>query len=126
MLSENYKNPDVKLELASAVAKLENSKYFEDIKVRLEGYEPPSRIKQKDSDRDYSPDITAVKNGDRVMIELAMNGADKEQLKSKWQLLTRFSKARQQELILLVPKGNLSFASEMLKDPLIEADIMRF
>lgn len=124
MLSGCERSSEIMEDLKFAVESLEKQA-FKDIRVALDGYEAPSKITQKQSGEDFTPDITAFRDGTKVLFELAIRSDDHSLVRTKWQLLTQISKMKDDSFVILVPKGNLSFANTMLKEPNIDAEVIR-
>ncbi|MEQ8909555.1 MAG: hypothetical protein RIC95_10210 [Vicingaceae bacterium] len=98
---------------------------FKEIKSKLDGYDEPISFDQKNSDTNYTPDITAVGNHGKAYFEIAQKTDDVTALVSKWKLLSTIAEMKQGSLHIIVPYGQNKFTQEVISKYNIEADIIK-
>lgn len=125
MLQENQEEPKNIEFLQKAVSLLEKRGY-DFIKAPVKGYESPSKLVNSGEGQTYAPDITATRADTKDYIELSVKTDQIRQLVSKWKIIEKLAKMKNGAFILLVPKGNLSFTSDILKTYGITAAVQRF
>ncbi|MDZ7846632.1 MAG: hypothetical protein U5L96_07615 [Owenweeksia sp.] len=70
MLQANVESGKYQQNIDRAVDYVENLG-FEDIRARYEGYEEPTGLRLQGTEKTFTPDITATKNGGKYYFEIA-------------------------------------------------------
>ena len=105
--------------------KIVNKKGFDSIKANADGYETPAKIRLKDSEDYFIPDVTGVVNGRKSYFELGMKVTDERQLVTKWRLLSDLASLKHGKLYLAVPRGHMAFTNRILADYPIQAEVVK-
>lgn len=120
------KNTDEYNSLAEQVIKYAEKSGYKDIKADFTGYETPSPLRMVGEDLKLTPDFSATRNGKKYYFELVIkNGknGDPSMLISKWKALEMIAKMKGGALELFVPHGSFKYATELIKDHSIEANL---
>lgn len=102
-------------------------KGYNDIKANIEDYETPARLSRRKDDEEeaFIPDATGVLNGRKSYFELALKTDSIRQVVTKWQLMSNVASFKRGKLFLVVPRGHFAFASRLLNQYPIEAEIIK-
>ncbi len=101
---------------------------YQDIKADFTGYTAPASLSMVSSDLTLTPDFTAHRGDDKYYFELVVkNEREEEQrtLISKWKVLESVAKMKGGCLRLFVPRGSYKFATELLQQHQIEAELTK-
>lgn len=98
---------------------------FEDIKARYEDFDEPATLKMKGSDVEFTPDITATKNGAKYYFEIADRTEDQSHVISKWQLLSTLATMKGGDFKIFVPYGSMKYTNDILKSKDIQAEVVK-
>ena len=101
--------------LESSITYLEN-RGFENIKADSQGYESPKSYLKKGSDISITPDIVAIKEGEKHFFEISLKTEKPRLLKSKWLFLNTLSNLKSHKFRLITTRGHYKFTKEMLED----------
>jgi len=101
--------------LESSITYLEN-RGFENIKADSQGYESPKSYLKKGSDISVTPDIVAIKEGEKHFFEISLKTEKPRLLKSKWLFLNTLSNLKSHKFRLITTRGHYKFTKEMLED----------
>ena len=96
---------------------------FSNIKANFEEYETPGQFNRQDEEDAFIPDITGLKTGGKSYIEIATKTGDVSRKISKWKLLSMLAARKGGKLFLLAPRGHKRFATELVKDHNLMAEI---
>lgn len=91
-------------------------------------YEAPPAIKSASSDTSFTPDIRAIKSGQKAYIEISERSGDKdalEKLVTKWKLLARMASIKDGVFAILTPPGTITFTQNLITQYNIEARMIR-
>lgn len=124
MLAEQRTKESTQKQIAKLAQELEK-KGFGEVKVALPGYEQPYALTNKDKGYSLTPDITALVNGRRAYIEVSKKTKDRNQLATKWKLLSQLAQLKHTSFRILVPHGTMKFTKEMLEQFHISADLIK-
>lgn len=106
--------------------KVVNGKGFDQVKANMEGFETPSKIRdRKDPDKFFIPDVTGMINGRKSYFELAVKSEDAREVVTKWRLLSDLASFRNGKLYLAVPRGHMAFTNRILADYNIKAEVVK-
>ncbi|MDX2304798.1 MAG: hypothetical protein NW226_18450 [Microscillaceae bacterium] len=112
--------------LVSTAVRLIKRQGFEDIRADLEDFEKPAALSQQGSDVVYIPDITAYGKLGKCYFEIVSKEAkNKEETISKWKLLSRLAQMKNGTFFLLVPRGMMRFAVQIIELHNIKADVLK-
>ena len=101
--------------LNNSITYLENRGY-EDIKADSDGYESPKSYNKKGSDISITPDIVAIKEGQKHFFDISLKSEKPKLLKSKWLFLNTLSNLKSHKFRLITTRGHYKFTQEMLAD----------
>jgi len=102
------------------------SRGFENIRADIGELEKPSRITQKDSGVEYTPDLTALFGDGQCYFEIVgKSKKNKNRLISKWSLLSMIARMRRGSFFVMTPQGKLNYAQKLIKENNIQAEIIR-
>lgn len=124
MLQDSVLTDQYQESIEQALNHVKNSGY-NDIRARCEGYDNPSTLKMKDSSEGFTPDITASKFGGKYYFEIANRDEKQVEVISKWKLLSTLATMKQGELKIFVPYGSMKYASEIVKNKDIKAELIK-
>ncbi|MGK7391665.1 MAG: hypothetical protein ACNS60_15025 [Candidatus Cyclobacteriaceae bacterium M2_1C_046] len=120
------KNTEEYNALAEQVINHAKKSGYKDIKADFTGYETPSPLRMVSEDITLTPDFTAVRNGNKYYFELVVKNGEKTEhskLISKWKALEMIAKMKGGSLELFVPHGSFKYATELVKDHSIDANL---
>ena len=100
------------------------SKGFKDLKSQHEDYEQPFSFTNQQNQEEFTPQITANKDGRKNYIELAMKNEEVSKTVSKWRLLSTMADMKGGKLYLLAPRGHKAFTDNILNDYPIKATLI--
>jgi hypothetical protein len=98
---------------------------FEEIKSVSSDYESPFQFKMKDSDIEFTPDITARNRRGKHYFEIAQKTDDVNQIVSKWKLLSTMADLKNGQLNILVPFGQNKFTEQLVLEHDIKANLIK-
>ena len=101
---------------------------FEEIKADFTGYDSPASLTMVNQEVKLTPDFSARRGEKKYYFELVVkneNDEDREMLVSKWKALESIARMKGGKLQLFVPRGSYRYASELVKDHHIEAQLTR-
>lgn len=101
---------------------------YQDIKADFTGYTSPASISMVSKDITLTPDFTAMRGESKYYFELVVkNEKDEEQstLVSKWKVLESMARMKGGCLRLFVPRGSYKFATELMQNHHIEAELTK-
>jgi len=99
--------------IEEAIAQLVESGHHH-IKADTPEWESPSRMVNRNSGLEFTPDITAQIHGAKVYAEVAQRTEDERKLVTKWRLLETIAKMKQGNFKVFVPRGHLKFTRDLL------------
>jgi len=111
--------------IKKVIEEVVNPRGFKKIKANVEDFNTPSRLNRERDEESFIPDITGVRNGRKSYFELALKTDKKQQVVTKWKLLSRLATFKRGKLFLIVPSGHYAFTSRLLKKYPIEAKVVR-
>ena len=113
--------------LVSTAVTLVKKQGFENIRADYEEYEKPAALSQQGSNTVYTPDITAYgKQQGKCYFEIVSKDAkNKDELISKWKLLSRLAQIKNGTFFLLAPRGTMRYANQIVDQYNIHADILK-
>ncbi len=103
-------------------------KGFDEIQANLEGYDTPSKIRDRNNpDKFFIPDITGTVNGRKSYFELGLKteGDQTRELVTKWRLLADLAGFKNGKLYIAVPRGNMAFINRIMTDYTIQAEVVK-
>jgi hypothetical protein len=102
-------------------------KGYNDVKANVDDFETPAKLtRRKDGEEEYFiPDATGVLNGRKSYFELAVKTDAVRQVVTKWQLMSSVANFKRGKLFLVVPRGHYAFASRLLGQYPIEAELVK-
>ena len=124
MLEANLESGKFQKNIDRAVEYVE-SLGFEDIRARYEGYDEPAVLRMQGSDKTFTPDITATKNGGKYYFEIADRNEDQSEVIGKWKLLATLAEMKDGDLRIFVPYGSMKYTNEILESKNIKAEIIK-
>ena len=124
MLKENREEINYDSIIENIVKDLERKGYNE-IKASLENYDHPTKLKRRQDNAEFMPDITAVKYGNKHYFEIARKTEQEIKLVGKWQLLSTLSEMKNGKFRVYVPHGSMRFTNDILKKYDIHADVVK-
>ncbi|MFC6996908.1 hypothetical protein [Rufibacter roseus] len=101
---------------------------YEDVKADFSGYDSPAALTMVSQGITLTPDFTAKRGDSKYYFELVVKTNDDKEnstLVSKWKALESIAKMKGGSLNLFVPHGSYKFATSLLKDYNIEADLIK-
>ncbi|MGE5943032.1 MAG: hypothetical protein ACM31G_01715 [Flavobacteriales bacterium] len=101
--------------ITDSITYLENRGY-ENIKADIDNYETPKSYLKKGSDISITPDIVAVKHGQKYLFDISLKSDKPKLLKSKWLFLNTLSNLKFHEFRLITTRGHYKFTEKMLED----------
>ena len=101
--------------LTNSITYLENRGY-EHIKADLDNYETPKSYHKKGSEITITPDIVAVKHGQKYFFDISLKSEQPKLLKSKWLFLNTLSNLKFHKFRLITTRGHYKFTEKMLED----------
>ncbi|MEM9835337.1 MAG: hypothetical protein AAF828_02470 [Bacteroidota bacterium] len=108
------------------IKKVVSGKGFEEIKANVDGYETPSKLRdRKQEDKFFIPDVTGKINGRKSYFELGMKTTDERELVTKWRILSNLANYKNGKLYLAVPRGHMAFTNRIVADYQIKAEIVK-
>lgn len=110
-----------------AVEYVENAGY-EEVKADFTGYETPASLTMVQQNITLTPDFTAKRGDNKYYFELVVKDVDAQEqdmLVSKWKALELFAKMKGGSLGLFVPRGNFKYATSLIKEFGIDAEIIK-
>lgn len=124
MLQDNVETSHYQESMEQAV-KMVEKRGFDQIKARVEDYEAPASLKKQGEDLEYTPDITAKKDGATYYFEIADRKEDATSITGKWKLLSTLAEMKGGQLEIFVPYGSMKFTREILVAKNIEAEVIK-
>ncbi len=97
---------------------------FSNIKANYGEYDAPVSFNQRESDKVYTPDITGVKTGGKSYVEIALKTDNVRKRVTKWMLLSTMAARKGGRLYLMAPRGHKSFASEIVDQYNLDAQVI--
>lgn len=114
-----------KVDFYKKITNWANNKGFRNIKANTEGFETPRSFTKKDSEEEeIIPDITATSFGSKYYFEIVTKPTQnkiKQNLISKWKLLSLLAERKGGKLYLFAPHGNKSFTQNIMSKYKIKA-----
>ncbi|PKQ43905.1 hypothetical protein [Confluentibacter flavum] len=101
--------------LNDSITYLENRGY-ENIKADIDNYETPKSYTKKGSDINITPDIVAIKHGQKYYFDISLKSEKPKLLKSKWLFLNTLSNLKSHKFRLITTRGHYKFTEQMLED----------
>lgn len=101
--------------LEDSITYLEN-RGFENIKADMDGYETPKSYSKAGSDITVTPDIVAMKEGQKHYFDIGLKSEKPKLLKSKWLFLKTLSNLKSHRFKLITKRGHYKFTQDMLED----------
>ncbi|MFP4088957.1 MAG: hypothetical protein ACLFUB_12900 [Cyclobacteriaceae bacterium] len=120
------KKEDKQTKYLEQAVQLLKSKGYSDIKAELPDYESPTSFTEKNSDKSYTPHMTGKKDTGKDYFQVVEG--DKKNIQdvvSKWKLFANLAKIKNGQFFLLVPYGKKKYATELLNEYNIEAQLMK-
>lgn len=114
--------------LAEKVINYAEKSGYDNIKADFTGYESPAQLTMINQDLTLTPDFTAKRGNKKFYFELVVKNGDEDDqstLISKWKALETIAKMKGGHLRLFVPRGSYKFASELLRDHDIDAQVTK-
>lgn len=93
-----------------------NRKGFKEIRANTEDFEAPKGFSRPNEDTQIIPDITGRLNGSKSFIEIVTKDENKEDMITKWKLLSSVATARGGKVYLLAARGYKTFAMNIIKN----------
>lgn len=124
MLQSNVDTGKYQEHIDRAVDYVENLG-FENIKARYEGYSEPASLRMQGSDKTFTPDITATKNGGKYYFEVADRGESRNEVVGKWKLMAALAEMKGGDFRIFVPYGSMKYTNEILENKHIKAEIIK-
>lgn len=101
--------------LNDSITYLENHGY-ENIKADIDDYETPKSYIKKGSTINITPDIVAIKQGQKYVFDISLKSEKPKLLKSKWLFLNTLSNLKSYHFRLITTRGHYKFTEQMLED----------
>lgn len=101
-------------------------KGFFNIRSITKDFEYPKAYRSLQKDYEVTPDVTALKAGNKHYFEVALKTELVHNLVSKWMLLQQLAQAQGGKLHLYAPKGHKAFAQRIINTYNIRARIVSF
>lgn len=98
---------------------------FDEIRARYEGYDEPATLKMQGSDKAFTPDITATKNGAKFYFEIADRTEKETDVVGKWKLLSMLAGMKNGSFRIFVPYGSMKYTNEILAKKDIKAEVIK-
>ena len=98
-------------------------KGFDAIKANYEGHEAPKSWLRGEGETRIVPDITGERNGRKSFVEVALKAGKKQMQISKWKLLSLMAAKRGGKLYILAPHGHKAYATSMIRDYNLDAEL---
>ena len=101
---------------------------YKDIRADFTGYTSPASLNMVSKDITLTPDFTAKRGEDKYYFELVVKNDKEEQqrtLVSKWKALESIAKTKGGRLRLFVPRGSYKFATEIMQNHNIDAQLTK-
>ncbi|WP_161888394.1 hypothetical protein [Pontibacter russatus] len=120
--TEEYNN------FAEQVIKFAKRSGYEDIRADFTGYTSPGSISMVSKDVTLTPDFTAMRGEGKYYFELVVKNAKEEEqstLISKWKALESIARMKGGHLRLFVPRGSYKFATELMQNHHIDAELTK-
>jgi len=114
--------------LAEQVIKFAKKSGYHDIKADFSGYTSPASISMVSNDMTLTPDFTARRGEGKYYFELVVKSGkeeDQNTLISKWKVLQSMARMKGGCLRLFVPRGSYKFATELMQNHHIEAELTK-
>lgn len=89
---------------------------YENIKADIGNYETPKSYIKKGSDINITPDIVAIKHGQKYYFDISLKSDKPKLLKSKWLFLNTLSNLKSHKFRLITTRGHYKFTEQMLED----------
>lgn len=109
-----------KIDFYKKITSWANNKGFRNIKANTEGFETPRSFMKKNAEEEDDaviPDITATSFGSKYYFEIVTKPKKnqiKQNLISKWKLLSLLAERKGGKLYLFAPHGNKSFTQNIM------------
>lgn len=101
------------------------SKGYKEIKVDLPDFEQPTRFTEKSSDKTFAPDLTGETLIGKDYFKIVEGDKENTQeVVSKWKLFSNLAKLKNGKFFLLVPYGKKKYATELVKEYNIDAQML--
>lgn len=92
------------------------AKGFTNIKTDLPGYESPKSFVRKSKGPDFSPDISANKNGRKYYFDISLKTEASKLLKSKWLLLDTAARLKSFRFKIITTTGHVRYTDKLLEE----------
>ena len=99
---------------------------FSDLRANVESekYDQPTSFARKKEDRTVTPDLTAVRRGNKFYFEIALKSKQEQRVVSKWKLLSRLAGLKNGKFYLMAPHGHRTFTTKLVKRYGINAEVI--
>ncbi|MBR9832767.1 hypothetical protein [Acidiluteibacter ferrifornacis] len=124
MLQTSRANKNFNQLMDSAIRKVKR-KGFDDIRSVSKDYDSPVPFKKKDSEIQFTPDITAKNRRGKHYFEIAQKTDDVNQIVSKWKLLSTMADLKNGQLNILIPFGQNKFTEQLVHEHDIKANLIK-
>lgn len=102
------------------------SKGYKEIKADLPDFEHPTRFTEKNSDKTFAPDLTGETLMGKDYFKIVEGDKENRQdVVSKWKLFSNIAKLKNGRFFLLVPYGKKKYATELVKEHNIDAQMLK-
>lgn len=89
---------------------------YTDIKADCPGFETPKHFAGKGDANDFTPDLTAEKDGRRYYFELGTKTKNTDDLKTKWMLLDTMARMKKMGFKVITMRGHVQFTRNMFRE----------
>lgn len=113
MLNTERVDPRAKKHILNLTHQL-GERGFEEIKATVPGYPNPTAFKNAATENRILPDVTAMRDGQKEIIEIAHKTDDPLALARKWHFLSRLAKIRNAIFKVVVPRGHMRFTRDLI------------
>ena len=101
--------------LVNEVVEFLTDQGYENIKADCQDYEQPNSFVNKQEGKEFTPDVTAEKNGRRYYFELGTKTRDIDELKTKWKLLDTMAKIKKMGFRVITMRGHIQFSRDLMR-----------
>lgn len=105
-------------------AKWAQARGFTEVRANAEGYQTPIAYDRQQDGQAFIPDVTGKQFGQKSYFEVLIDTDNTPQLISKLKLLGQLAAGRGGQLYLMVPKGQLPFAKNIVADCQVAAEVV--
>lgn len=124
MLQSNVESGKYQEHIDRAIDYVENLG-FENVRARYEGYEEPGSLRMQGTEKSFTPDITATKNGGKYYFEIADRGESSIEVVGKWKLMATLADMKGGDFRIFVPYGSMKYTNDILDNKHIKAEIIK-